>query len=443
MARFTDPDEARKYLSGLSEHKNRPGDTSSLNPAFAVRMANAISDARAAGIPATFMSGYREGNVTGSKYDMSGKSSHSYGLATDIGGIGGAGSKTAQQWAQIAQANGLHNPYGVNNKAEFNHWQLPELPLEQMPDQLARLRAAKASGDINQVWATAAPFTGGTQIASAGAAPIGALAKPASPYGNPFLDSLATIESNNQNIFSGVDKDYPGQPGSRSQGYFQIDTPTWQQFAAKAGIDTVKYPSAMNAPPEVQAQVAQLIPFSRFGQRTQDMLTKQYGAFDKKATVGELAGKFGGGAAPATAVASTAPATAADQPWWSKYTEAPTDKEGKPVEGAKSPVEKAINAFTGSSNKARMESQMQAGDGGFGQGPGARNVSPGLQNIAQTYGQTLNSFMQPLTWSAGPPQVAGMAPAGFQGSVPGLSLNSVQAPPEGLGYGIASNYGLG
>ena len=58
---------------------------------------------------------------------------------------------------------------------------------------------------------------------------------------------------------------------------------------------------------------------------------------------------------------------------------------------------------------------MPAGDGGFGQGPGARNVSPGLQNIAQTYGQTLNSFMQPLTWSAGPAGVAGMAPAGFQG----------------------------
>ena len=89
-----------------------------------------------------------------------------------------------------------------------------------------------------------------------------------------------------------------------------------------------------------------------------------------------------------------------------------------------------------------MEAQAPAGDGGFGQGPGARNVSPGLANIAQTYGQTLNSLMQPLTWSAGAPRV-GMAPAGFQGSVPGLSLNSVQAPPEGLGYGIASNYGLG
>ena len=34
-----------------------------------------------------------------------------------------------------------------------------------------------------------------------------------------------------------------------------------------------------------------------------------------------------------------------------------------------------------------------------GTAPPARNVSPGLANVSQTYGQTLNSFSQPLTWN--------------------------------------------
>jgi hypothetical protein len=115
--------------------------------------------------------------------------------------------------------------------------------------------------------------------------------------GNRFLDALAQIESNNQNIFSKVDKDYPGQAGSRSQGNFQIDVPTWQQFAPKAGVDVGQYPAPMNAPREVQAQVASQIPFSRFGSRTQRMMGQQFGPLDASKTVGELA-QAGAGPGP-------------------------------------------------------------------------------------------------------------------------------------------------
>jgi len=69
--------------------------------------------------------------------------------------------------------------------------------------------------------------------------------------GMGFLDTLAQIESGNRNIPSGVDPDVAG-PGTKSQGYWQINTPTWRDFAPKAGVDLAMYPNAMAAPREVQ-----------------------------------------------------------------------------------------------------------------------------------------------------------------------------------------------
>ena len=150
-------DEARFYLKRLSSHPGRAGDTDNLNPEFAIRLATAIQQARAQGIPASLASGYRDENQTGSAYDARGDSSHSYGLASDIGGLDGPGGALTQRWAQIAQANGISNPYGTGNAAEFNHWQLPAQPLEQTSALLNSLKAAKATGDMNQVWAAYSP----------------------------------------------------------------------------------------------------------------------------------------------------------------------------------------------------------------------------------------------------------------------------------------------
>ena len=323
----------------------------------------------------------------------------------------------------------------------------------------------------------------------------GALSAPApnpkSPYGNPFLNSLAQIESNNRNIPSTVDKDYAGQPGSKSQGYFQIDTPTWLQFAAKNGIDTVRYPNAMSAPPEVQAQVASQIPLGRFGARTQKMLGQQFGTLDRTATIGSLASKYGG-AAPAAPTgtpgeppppdaygyASSAPAAPtgspvavgttlgttpdattgtaaapagaptaapADQPWWQTAYGKIVDK---PKDGGKSPMENISEAFAKGPARMKALEEDQAPEqvkNYTGTAPPARNVSTGLQNVAQTYGTTLNSFLQPLTWSSAPPKAPQMLQAGLQrapgSQVPGMSINSFQ---PGLGYGIDPvGYGYG
>lgn len=111
-----------------------------------------------------------------------------------------------------------------------------------------------------------------------------------------FIDALAQIESSNSNIYSKTDPDVDG-PNSRSQGYFQINTPTWRDFAGAAGIDLSKYPNAMSAPRDVQAQVASVIPLKRFGPRTRRMLESQFGFGPEQEgqTIGTFAHRFGGG----------------------------------------------------------------------------------------------------------------------------------------------------
>jgi len=106
-----------------------------------------------------------------------------------------------------------------------------------------------------------------------------------------FMDALAQIESGNQNIPSGVDPDPPGYPGGRSQGYFQINTPTWRMFAV--GTRGADYPNAMAAPRDVQAEVAARIPLARFGPRTQRMLIQEFGPLSLQETIGQLAHEHG------------------------------------------------------------------------------------------------------------------------------------------------------
>lgn len=150
--------------------------------------------------------------------------------------------------------------------------------------------------------------------------PAAGASAPPAPQGaasssNSFMNALMHAESGGRNIYSGVDPDTAG-PGTRSQGYYQIGTPTWQQFAPRAGVDINQWGDAIHAPPDVQASVASQIPLSRFGPRTRNMLHQQFGAFDDRMTVGELAARYGqggggGGADQPSAYASEAQARTA------------------------------------------------------------------------------------------------------------------------------------
>ena len=67
---------------------------------------------------------------------------HSYGLAADMTGIGGPGSRFARLWQDIVRRVGLYLPYGPDNRAEFNHTQL-------VPTKMARVSCARPSRRAN------------------------------------------------------------------------------------------------------------------------------------------------------------------------------------------------------------------------------------------------------------------------------------------------------
>ena len=110
--------------------------------------------------------------------------------------------------------------------------------------------------------------------------------------GGSFMDAMANIESGNKNIPSTTDRDVTG-PGTKSQGYWQINTPTWRDFAPKAGVDLKQYPNAMSAPRSVQEQVALTIPLRRFGPRTQRMIQAKFGRLNLNQPLGVIARTHG------------------------------------------------------------------------------------------------------------------------------------------------------
>ena len=122
-----------------------------LHPAFAVKLAEAVKRARAEGMtyagifsayrpPAFGVGGFRD------KFD----SLHSYGLATDITGIGRPGSASARRWHQIVVDVGLYLPYGPGNRAEFNHTQF--IPAKVAPKELRETITAEGPTDLREMW---------------------------------------------------------------------------------------------------------------------------------------------------------------------------------------------------------------------------------------------------------------------------------------------------
>ena len=115
--------------------------------------------------------------------------------------------------------------------------------------------------------------------------------------GNRFMGALAQAESGGRNIPQQI-HDVNTERGTPAQGYYQIIDPTWQRYAAQAGVDTRQYPSAITAPKSVQDAVVSQIPIGQFG--TRGKLEQQFGALDPRLTVGQLASRYGGADMPAS-----------------------------------------------------------------------------------------------------------------------------------------------
>ena len=110
-----------------------------------------------------------------------------------------------------------------------------------------------------------------------------------------FLSTLIGAESSNQNVAG------PMTSSGQAQGYYQITTGTWTQFAPAAGVDLSQYPTPLSAPQAVQTQVAGTIPLGRWDPRTLNALTAAGYTYDPNATLaanaaaaGEAMPGFGG-----------------------------------------------------------------------------------------------------------------------------------------------------
>ena len=104
-----------------------------------------------------------------------------------------------------------------------------------------------------------------------------------SGYGGPVLRALFQNESGGADVNNVHQSTTSGQ----AQGYFQITTGTWREFADAAGIDLREYPIAHGTPYSVQAQVASVIPLRRWDSSTIAAMRAAGGKLDLNKTLGE------------------------------------------------------------------------------------------------------------------------------------------------------------
>jgi hypothetical protein len=98
-----------------------------------------------------------------------------------------------------------------------------------------------------------------------------------------LLGAMLRNESGGRNI----PNVHQGTTSGQAQGYFQITTGTWRDFAPRAGIDLNQYPNALKAPYEVQAKVAHGIPLKRWDPSTVALMRATGRPVDPNRTFGE------------------------------------------------------------------------------------------------------------------------------------------------------------
>jgi hypothetical protein len=133
--------------------------TERLHPEFVVRLANAIREARSAGLPSAGVhSAYRPPAFGIGGFSDKFNSLHTYGLAVDMHGIGSAGSTDTRLWHEIAARNGVVCPYGPRHQAEWNHCQPTRLKIIVAANPLRETVTAAGPADLEDM------FEAGTRV---------------------------------------------------------------------------------------------------------------------------------------------------------------------------------------------------------------------------------------------------------------------------------------
>ena len=187
--------EARTYVTETAE----PGYTMTLqgpelaierlHPEFVVRLANAIQEARSAGLPfAGVFSAYRPPAFGVGGFSDKFNSLHTYGLAVDMRGIGQPGSPEAQMWHAIAARNGVLCPYGPRDRAEWNHCQPTSVKTILAANPLRETVSAAGPFDLESM------FEAGNSLIASMASAAESLSR-AEPTPVPALEDAARKEA--------------------------------------------------------------------------------------------------------------------------------------------------------------------------------------------------------------------------------------------------------
>jgi hypothetical protein len=207
---------------------------------------------------------------------------------------------------------------------------------------------------------------------------------------------VTRVESGDRNIPNTTQ----GTSSGQAQGYFQITTGTWHEFAPPE--ITARYPTPMSAPASVQAAVAGTIPLKRWAPSTVATVRKQFPWANPNMTLGQIQKtalamqKGAGGQAMGMAAGGPGAAVAGAQPGANPNAPAPGAQPAQ-MSGPPGAMPGQQSAPTAALQRAQMGQpafQPQAPpQQGQPQGGGA--PQPGQQLDLQTVVQRLQAMRLP------------------------------------------------
>lgn len=130
-----------------------------LHPEFALRLANAVREARAEGLENVgVFSAYRPPGFRVGGFKNKFRSLHAYGLAVDMHGIGRPGSAQTRLWHRVASRNDLSCPYGLTSRREWNHCQATRTKIVLAANPLTKTINGEGPVSLERMWGTAKPL---------------------------------------------------------------------------------------------------------------------------------------------------------------------------------------------------------------------------------------------------------------------------------------------
>ena len=433
-------------------------DFSDLNPVFSSKLDQLRAALTQAGIGNNLVSGYRSPEYQGQMY--ANHQAKVAGQPLPYPGVEAPGV-VAAPWRSFHNY-GLAADFNLTNPNDYARLQsmAPQFGLTGigMSDKGHIQLGGSLADDINQYhlanWrpgGSPAPATGAIAYTGPTAAPSRvASTTPGTSLTSTPMDIVLNAESGNQNVANTHATTSSGQ----AQGYPQITTGTWTDFAPKAGIDLKQYPTPMDAPRDVQIKVASVIPLNRWASSTVNAVLAKYPGIDTSQPLGQIqSAAINPSGAPTAATAggpAAAPAT------------------GQPGQ-AQGGLAASLPGFTPNSPAAKLTAaglQTLGGKGADGSGGGqdqqpdfrlnpiapampvggAMMMGGGGQNVpGRAAAGAQNELAQLAAYGRGvQPQSQAAAPGMAQGipSMPGTTLNSPSAVQMALMTGSINPYDM-